>query len=81
MANKGIVIGERPCADAESWVQRGDRHVAAGAKSTRYTARLTVDVTPALRARIKCAAIDAEMTASELLRRLLEREFPTEREP
>ena len=73
---KDIAIGERPRADAERWIQRGDRQTAGAPKSTLYTARVTVDVTPALRSRIKFAAIAADITASELLRALLEREFP-----
>ncbi len=44
-----------------------------------YTARLTLDVTPALRARIKIAAFGQGVTVAELLRGLLEREFPDKR--
>ena len=42
-----------------------------------YTARLTVDVTPELRGRIKIAAFRRGLTAAEMLRSLLEREFPS----
>jgi len=38
-------------------------------------ARLTIDVTPEMRARIKVAAFQSETTVAELVRRLLEREF------
>ena len=39
-------------------------------------ARLTLDVTPAMRARIKVSAFTQGVTVAELLRALLEREFP-----
>lgn len=48
-------------------------------KGDLYTARLTLDVTPALRARIKIAAFGRGVTVAELLRGLLEREFPDKR--
>ena len=40
-----------------------------------YTARLTVDVTPALRGRIKITAFQRGLTVADMLRALLEREF------
>jgi len=39
-------------------------------------ARLTFDITPAMRARIKVCAFTQGVTVAELLRALLEREFP-----
>ncbi len=46
-------------------------------ESTGFTARLTVDVTPALRGRIKIAAFQREQTvAADMLRDLLARHFP-----
>ena len=41
-----------------------------------YTARLTIDVTPALRGRIKIAAFQRGVTVADMLRDLLAREFP-----
>jgi hypothetical protein len=41
-----------------------------------YTARLTIDVTPALRGRIKIAAFQRGQTVADMLRELLAREFP-----
>ena len=38
--------------------------------------RLTLDITPALRARIKVSAFTQGVTVADLLRGLLEREFP-----
>ena len=41
-----------------------------------FTARLTIDVTPALRGRIKIAAFQRGITVADMLRALLSREFP-----
>ena len=41
-----------------------------------FTARLTIDVTPALRGRIKIAAFQRGLTVADMLRALLAREFP-----
>jgi hypothetical protein len=76
---KRIAIGARPPANpqAEAWVRQGDD--ADIGKGDLYTARLTIDVTPALRARIKVAAFTQGITVAETLRGLLEREFPEKR--
>ena len=73
---KRIAIGARPPANpqAEAWVRQGED--ADIGKGDLYTARLTIDVTPALRARIKVAAFTQGITVAETLRGLLEREFP-----
>lgn len=69
-------IGCRPGADpASAWVQQVDA-VMAAAKASVYTARLTIDVTPVMRGRIKVVAFKRGLTAVEMLRELLEREFP-----
>ena len=69
-------IGRRPRADpASAWVQQVDAVIAV-AKASVYTARLTIDVTPVMRGRIKVAAFQRGVTAVEMLRELLEREFP-----
>lgn len=68
-------IGRRPAADpATAWVHREDR-TATPAKAGGFTARLTIDVTPALRGRIKVIAFQRGITAADMLRELLEREF------
>jgi hypothetical protein len=41
-----------------------------------FTARLTIDVTPELRARIKITAFQRGQTVADMLRDLLAREFP-----
>ena len=45
-------------------------------KAATYTARLTVDVTPALRGRIKVAAFTRGLTVADMLRTMLEQAFP-----
>ncbi|HBS78594.1 MAG: chromosome partitioning protein ParB [Pseudomonas sp.] len=74
-STKRTVIGARPPAnpEAEAWVRQGD---ACGVqKANLYTARLTLDITPEMRARIKVSAFTQGMTVADLLRELLEREF------
>jgi hypothetical protein len=76
MSGKRIDIGARPLADpqADNWIRQGA--VQDSGKVERYSARLTLDVTPALRTRIKLAAFDRGVTMAEMLRDVLEREFP-----
>ncbi|MCQ4321542.1 chromosome partitioning protein ParB [Stutzerimonas stutzeri] len=76
---KRVGIGARPPANphAEAWIRQGDGDALQ--KADLYTARLTLDVTPVLRARIKIAAFGQGVTVAELLRGLLEREFPDKR--
>ncbi|KAF1042119.1 chromosome partitioning protein ParB [Xylophilus sp.] len=72
-------IGRRPAADpATAWVHREDS-AAVQAKAAVFTARLTIDVTPALRGRIKVIAFQRGVTAADMLRELLEREYPEAR--
>lgn len=71
-------IGRRPAADpATAWVHRENASgaTADAAKGAVFTARLTIDVTPALRGRIKVIAFGRGITAADMLRELLEREF------
>jgi hypothetical protein len=76
MSGKRIGIGARPLADpqAETWIRQGSANDTS--KSVRFTARLTLDITPALRARIKVAAFSRGVTVAEMLRELLEQQFP-----
>lgn len=73
---KRFTIGARPASNphAEAWIREGDASDIN--KGDLYTARMTLDVTPALRARIKVSAFTQNTTVAELLRALLEREFP-----
>ncbi|MBL8387830.1 MAG: chromosome partitioning protein ParB [Hydrogenophaga sp.] len=76
---KRIAIGSRSPANpqAEAWVRQGDGESLQ--KGDLFTARLTLDVTPTMRARIKVSAFTQGTTVAELLRALLEREFPQSR--
>jgi hypothetical protein len=76
MSAKRIDIGARPLADpkADNWIRQGA--VQGSGKVERYSARLTLDVTPALRTRIKLAAFERGVTMAEMLREVLERQFP-----
>ena len=72
---KRAPIGRRPAADpASAWVRQADATEVV-AKASIYTARLTIDVTPALRGRIKVIAFKRGITAAEMLRELLEQEY------
>ena len=75
MNGKRIVIGAKPPTNpqAEAWVRMGEGSDAA--KRDLYTARLTLDVTPALRSRIKVAAFTQGITVADMLRDLLEQAF------
>ena len=63
--------------DAESWIKAPD---APGRRSDApaFTARLTIDVTPALRGRIKVTAFQRGITVADMLRDLFAREFPAD---
>ena len=77
--SKRVGIGARPPANphAEAWIRQGDAE--APNKGDIYTARLTLDVTLAMRSRIKVSAFGQGVTVADLLRGLLEREFPEHR--
>jgi hypothetical protein len=77
MTTRRVTISARPPADpaTEAWI-RGASTDAPPPKADVNTARLTVDVTPELRARIKVTAFRQGMTVADMLRALLEREYP-----
>ena len=58
----------------DAWVKASGPDTSP-AKPDPYDARLTVDITTALRGRIKVAAFSRGLTVAEMLRTLLEREF------
>lgn len=63
--------------DPDTWVSAPEpASTAASSKAATYTARLTVDVTPALRGRIKVAAFTRGLTVADMLRTMLEKAFP-----
>ncbi len=59
--------------DADAWVREAERR---GPRADQFSARLTVDVTPALRGRIKIAAFQRGQTVADMLRAMLEDAFP-----
>ena len=65
-----------PPRNADSWVRSPDRATIPMPVADLYTARLTVDITPTLRGRIKIAAFQRGETVADMLRALLAREFP-----
>ena len=62
--------------DAESWIKAPDAR--RGDEPSAFTARLTIDITPALRGRIKVAAFQRGVTVADMLRDLFAREFPAD---
>ncbi|WP_426265085.1 hypothetical protein [Sphingomonas sp. PWP1-2] len=69
-------FASRP-GDADRWIRAADtpgggNAIAAGS----FTARLTIDVTPALRQRMKLIAVKRGTTIADMLRTLFAREFP-----
>ena len=61
----------------DTWVRTRDVSVPkSGPKADYFTARLTIDITPELRARIKVAAFRRGITVAQMLRDLLTTEFP-----
>ena len=66
--------------DADDWIKAADQPPSVpssgSSSSAGFTARLTIDVTPDLRGRIKIAAFQRGVTVADMLRELLAREFP-----
>jgi hypothetical protein len=71
-SNRGFAA--RP-GDPDTWVRTPEPRSEKRAKSDLFTARLTIDVTPELRGRIKVAAFQRGITVADMLRDLLAREF------
>ena len=61
-------------ADPEHWIKAADAPPRNG-EAAGFTARLTIDVTPDLRGRIKIAAFKRGVTVADMLRDLFAREF------
>lgn len=77
MSDREIRAGfaARP-GDAERWIKTPDIPTAGKSAADGFTARLTLDVTPAVRRRLKLAAVERGTTVADMLRALLAREFP-----
>ncbi|RWQ75658.1 MAG: hypothetical protein EOS85_20660 [Mesorhizobium sp.] len=61
---------------AEDWIKEAEKARDRGNDGSGFTARLTIDVTPDLRGRIKIVAFQRGQTVADMLRDLLVREFP-----
>ncbi len=64
-------------ADPERWIKTPEAPSARDLADGGFSARLTIDVTPDLRGRIKIVAFQRGVTVADMLRDLLAREFPT----
>ncbi|MHA7776009.1 hypothetical protein [Roseibium sp. M-1] len=67
-------FASRP-ADPERWIKSAEGKSNATV-ANGFTARLTIDVTPDQRARIKIVAFQRGITVADMLRDLFAREFP-----
>jgi hypothetical protein len=61
--------------DPEAWVRAPETPTSLP-PAEDFSARLTIDVTPALRGRIKVTTFRRGVTVADMLRALLDREFP-----
>jgi hypothetical protein len=61
---------------AEDWIKESGTTSGRSDDASGFTARLTIDVTPELRGRIKITAFGRGVTVADMLRDLLSREFP-----
>ena len=59
---------------AERWIRQQARGPVEGA--AMFSARLTIDVTPAMRRRLKLAAVTRGTTIADLMRTLIDEHFP-----
>jgi hypothetical protein len=73
--NQKRAFAERP-SDPDTWVRTPEPRPNNDAKADLLTARLTIDVTPELRGRIKVASFQRGITVADMLRDVLSREFP-----
>jgi len=72
------VFASRP-TNPDTWIKAAGAQQGRATDMAAFTARLTVDITPELRGRIKIAAFGRGITVADMLRDLLAREFlPTE---
>ncbi|MDR3437330.1 hypothetical protein [Telmatospirillum sp.] len=64
-------------ASPDDWVKTAEAApIPTSSADAVFTARLTIDITPALRGRIKIIAFQHGQTVADMLRALLAREFP-----
>ena len=70
-------FASRP-SSPEAWVRAPEAGRDGTERPDPFSARLTIDVTPELRGRIKVTAFGRGLTVAGMLRSLLEREFSGE---
>jgi hypothetical protein len=63
-------------ANPERWIKAAEPRASGTKDVAAFTARLTIDITPELRGRIKVVAFQRGQTVADMLRGLLAREFP-----
>ena len=68
-------FASRP-GNPDSWIRAADGPATGKTVTEAFTARLTIDITPELRGRIKVAAFRRGVTVAVMLRELLVSEFP-----
>lgn len=73
-SNRGA-FAARP-VDPDTWIKAADARASGAPEANRFTARLTIDITPELRGRIKIIAFQRGVTVADMLRELFAREFP-----
>lgn len=64
----------------DSWVRVADAPATGKTAGEAFTARLTIDITPELRGRIKVAAFRRGITVTVMLREMLGSAFPSSEE-
>lgn len=68
-------FASRP-GNPDGWVRAAEPPATGKTPTEAFAARLTIDITPELRGRIKVAAFRRGVTVAVMLRELLVREFP-----
>jgi len=66
--------------DHNGWIRSGGVSRTRGTAAATNSARLTINVTPMMRGRIKVAAFSRGITVADMLGELLAREFPPHQE-
>lgn len=72
-------FASRP-GNPDSWVRAADASATGKTVGEAFTARLTIDITPDLRGRIKVAAFRRGVTVAVMLREMLGSAFPPSEE-
>ena len=63
-------------SNEDAWVRTREASPSHEPEASAFSARLTIDVTPEQRGRIKITAFQRGRTVADMLRELLAREFP-----